>query len=312
MSFPIYVLITPAWNEAEFIECTLKSVVAQSIRPAKWVIVSDGSTDGTDDIVRKYTSEHSWIELIRMPERRERNFAGKVNAFNAGHKSVSGLPYQVIGSLDADVSFDEQYFAFLLQKLAENPLLGLVGTPFEEAAAQRYDYHFVSLEHVSGICQLFRRECFEAIGGYKPVEGGGIDLIAVVSARMKGWQTRTFTEKVSVHHRVMGTAQAGSLSVWYKTGRKDYTFGCHPVWELFRIIYQMTRKPYIFRGLLLAWGYMSGFVRGAARPVTSEWIAFRRREQMQRLKKFVFRRTSSGPKPKMASRKVRQGFTNQD
>ena len=83
-TLPTYVLITPARNESKFIELTLQSVVAQTYRPLKWVIVSDGSTDGTDEIVGKYTAEHSWIELVRMPERKERHFAGKVHAFNAG------------------------------------------------------------------------------------------------------------------------------------------------------------------------------------------------------------------------------------
>src|SRR5208282_2257989 len=110
LTLPSYVLITPARNEAEFIELTIKSVVAQTVRPAKWVIVSDGSTDGTDEIVRRYTADNPWIELVRMPERRERNFAGKVHAFNAGYARLKDVKYEVIGSLDSDISFDAEYF----------------------------------------------------------------------------------------------------------------------------------------------------------------------------------------------------------
>src|SRR2546426_9059646 len=109
-----YVLITPARNEAKFIELAIKSVVGQTVRPAKWVIVSDGSTDGTDNIVSKYAAQHKWIELVRIPERSERHFAGKVDAFNAGYSRVKDLKYEVIGNLDADVSFDEDYLAFLI------------------------------------------------------------------------------------------------------------------------------------------------------------------------------------------------------
>src|SRR5882672_5997533 len=105
LALPTYVLITPARNEAEFIELTLKSVVAQTVRPLKWVIVSDGSTDGTDEIVQEYVSRHPWIELVRMRERKERHFAGKVDAFNAGLAKVTHLSYDVIGNLDGDVSF---------------------------------------------------------------------------------------------------------------------------------------------------------------------------------------------------------------
>jgi len=148
MTLPAYVLITPARNEAEYIELTLKSVVAQTVLPLKWVIVSDGSTDGTDDIVNKYSAGRPWIELIRMPEREERHFAGKVHAFNAGYARVAELKYDVIGNLDGDVSFDEQYFDFLLRKFTENPRLGVAGTPFREGSFQ-YDYRFTSIEHVS-------------------------------------------------------------------------------------------------------------------------------------------------------------------
>src|SRR6266571_7276628 len=101
-----YVLITPARNEAKFIALTIKSVVGKTIRPAKWVIVSDGSTDGTDDIVSKYAAEHRWIELVRTHERRERHFAGKVHAFNTGYKRIEDRKYEVIASLDGDISFD--------------------------------------------------------------------------------------------------------------------------------------------------------------------------------------------------------------
>ena len=280
-----YVLITPARNEAAFIELTLKSVIAQTVRPLRWVIVSDGSTDGTDEIVKKYTTENSWIELLRTPERKERHFAGKVYAFNTGYERLKGLEYSFIGSLDGDMSFDEGYFEFLLSKLAQNPGLGLVGTPFKEGNVS-YDFRFVSIEHVSGACQLFRRECFEAIGGYMPVKGGGIDLIAVLTARMKGWQTRTFTEKTSFHHRNMGSAKHGLLATKFKDGEKDYVLGGHPAWEIFRWIYQMSKRPYVAGGCALLAGYIWAMLRRANRSVSPELMAFRRREQMARLRRF--------------------------
>src|SRR5690242_17159020 len=122
-----YVLVTPARNESAFIELTLKSVVAQTVRPLRWIVVSDGSTDGTDEIVQEYAREHDWIELVRAPERTERHFAGKVHAFNAGYARVKDLVYDIIGNLDADISFDPEYFGFLLGKFAENRALGVAG-----------------------------------------------------------------------------------------------------------------------------------------------------------------------------------------
>jgi glycosyltransferase involved in cell wall biosynthesis len=288
-TLPSYVLITPARNEARSIESTIQSVVSQTVRPLRWAIVSDGSTDGTDEIVQRYAAEQPWITLLRMPEREERHFAGKVQAFNAGHERVRDLAYDAIACLDADITFDEDYFSFLLKKLAEDENLGLVGTPFKEGTDSTYDYRFTNIEHVSGACQVFRRQCFEEIGGYVPVKGGCIDHIAVLTARMKGWRTRTFPDKVCLHHRAMGTAQQSVLMARFRNGGKDYAIGNHPVWELFRAIYQMTKKPLILGGIMVFMGYGWASIRRVKRPVSPELVAFQRGEQMQRLKKLFMR-----------------------
>ena len=301
---PTYVLLTPARNEAKFIELTLKSVVAQTFRPLKWVIVSDGSTDGTDEIVRKYADAHDWIELVRMPERKERNFAGKVHAFNAGRARVSDLAYDVIGNLDADVSFGEGHFHHLLSKFADHPELGVVGAPFREGSHQ-YDYRFTNIENVWGGCQLFRKECFEDIGGYVALPGGSIDHIAVVSARMKGWRTRTFTESVCLHHRTMGTAQSGGLRARFKYGAKDYAVGNHPLWELFRTIYQIRQRPYVIGAIALACGYSWSMLRHVKRPVSNDLVAFTRHEQMQRLSRYLDGGSSSASRGHPSSKSAK-------
>jgi len=279
---PVYVLITPARNEAQFIELTIQSVASQAVLPMKWVIVSDGSTDGTDDIVRKYVIEYSWIELVRMPERQERHFAGKVRAFNAGYAKVKHLQYQIIGNLDADVSFDDKdYFDFLLNKFAEDPQLGVAGTPFTLGKSMT-DCRFANLEDVAGACQLFRRECFEEIGGYSPLKHGGVDDVAFLTARMKGWKTRTFTEKLYLHHRESGTADRGVLMARFTAGGLTYALGSHPAWEVFRTFYQMSQRPFVVGGLLLLAGYLWAMARGVER-IPHELVAFRRCEQMRRL-----------------------------
>jgi glycosyltransferase involved in cell wall biosynthesis len=288
---PSYVVITPARNEAQFIELTIKSMLAQTVRPLKWIIVSDGSTDGTDEIVTKHSAENPWIELIRMPERRERNFAGKVFAFNAGYERVKNLQFDCLGCVDGDASFEESYFEFLLERMAEDPRLGLAGTAFREASSQNYDYRFVSIEHVTGICQLFRRRCFDEIGGYVPAKGGAIDRIANIAVRMKGWKTRTFPERTYFHHRQMGTAQQSLLMARFKDGAKDYAVGSHPVWELFRTLYQMSRKPLVIGGLAVLWGYLWSAFSHMPRPVPDDMVAFHRDEQMQRLRNFLAGKT---------------------
>ena len=295
-NFPAYVVVTPARNEAESIELTLKSMVTQTAKPVKWVIVSDGSTDGTDEIISRYLSKHPWIELLQMPARRERHFAGKVHAFNAGYARLKDLEYAVIVSMDADISFDENYFAFLLDKFVENPRLGLAGTPYWQGGTT-YDFRYSSVEDVSGACQVFRRECFEAIGGYLPVKAGGIDLIAVLSARAKGWETRTFTERVCVHHGIdrsywnpqKGPIQYTAYQGRLELGHKDYLLGSHPVWEVFRCVYQMRHKPRLVGGVLMLAAYFWDFLRSVERAMPEELIRLRQREQMGRLKGLLAR-----------------------
>ena len=279
-----YVIITPARNEAAYIEKTIQSVISQTILPLRWVVVSDGSTDGTDEIVNRYIGNNGWIKLLRMPEHNDRHFAAKVNCFNAGYEEVKEIDYEVIGNLDADISFEKDYFEFLMRKFAELTELGVAGTPFIEGSFQ-YNYRFSNIEHVSGACQLFRRKCFEEIGGYIPIKGGGIDWVAVTTARMKGWKTRTFTENICLHHRKIGAGNNNVLSANFKHGEKDYFLGNHPLWEICRNLYQMTKRPYFLGGSFLFLGYAWAALKGAERPIPAELIQYSRQEQIKRLKK---------------------------
>ena len=281
-----YALVTPARNEEATLESTIRSVVSQTVLPERWVIVSDGSTDRTDDIAGDYSRRHAWIRLVRLPEHRDRQFAAKVSAFNAGLNALRDVRYDIVGNLDADITFGPDYFGFLLARFEADPSLGVCGTPFVEDGAH-YDFRFSSLDHVSGACQLFRSACFQEIGGYVPIKGGGVDWTAVTTARMKGWRTRTFTERVCHHHRKMGSGNATRLGLWLKRGREDYSVGGHPVWQVFRALYQMTRRPYVVGGLLLLAGYGWAWFTSAGRPVSKELMDFHRREQMNRLKGFL-------------------------
>ena len=310
-ALPPFVIITPARNEAQFIELTIQSMLKQSARPLKWIIVSDGSTDGTDDIIKRCTREHHWVELLRTPERRDRNFAGKVHAFNTGWARVSELSYEVIGNLDADVSFGPEHFRYLVTQFAERPELGVAGAPFREGLLQ-YDYRFSNVENVWGGCQLFRKQCFEDIGGYAPVPGGCIDHIAVVSARMKGWQTRTFTGTLNIHHRTMGTAENGGLKAKFKYGAKDYSVGNHPLWEVFRALYQMRQHPVVIGGLAIAAGYFWSMARRVKRPVPQEFVTFTRREQLQRLGNKLLGHKTMTPATRMATNKQQNTPSNGD
>jgi cellulose synthase/poly-beta-1,6-N-acetylglucosamine synthase-like glycosyltransferase len=292
-ALPAYVLVTPARNEAQFLSQTIEAVIAQTVKPLKWAIVSDGSTDGTDDIVSSYAAEHAWIELVRMPERTERHFAGKALAVRAGVERMAGLAYDVIASLDGDITFEPDHFAFLLGKLKGDDRLGIVGTPYRDATNETYDYRFVSTDHVSGACQVFRRACWEEIGGYALSRGGAIDTIATLTARSKGWKTRTFTEKMALHHRVIGTAENSQIKSRFILGKRDWMIGNSAVWELFRGLYQMTKRPYVVRGVAIVAGYVWAACTGVERPVPAELRAFRRKEQMGQLGRFFRGKTGA-------------------
>jgi glycosyltransferase involved in cell wall biosynthesis len=279
-----YVLITPAHNEEAFIQKTLDSMVAQTVLPQHWVIVDDGSTDRTAEIVESYAKRYHWIELVRRIQRLDRSFAGKVHAFNAGLERLEPLTFDVIGNLDADLSFAPDYLEFLMQKFSEDPRLGVAGTPFTEDGYDSARDSFEGENHVAGGCQLFRRECFQHIGGYIPNRAGGIDWIAVTTARMKGWKTRSFLEKRFHHYRTLGTAGRGSVAASFSYGEKDYYLGGSPVWQLFRVAYRMAKRPFVIDGLALFFGYCWAALRRIKRPVTLELMRFHRHEQMKKLR----------------------------
>jgi glycosyltransferase involved in cell wall biosynthesis len=292
--FP-YVLITPARNEQQYIEKTIQSVIQQTILPVKWVIVNDGSTDGTADIVRRYLPDHPWMELVNLPPRKQRHFAGKVYAFNAGQERLKNLDYEIIGNLDADISFDPDHFEFLLARFQEDRRLGVAGTIFKQEGYSSDTDSFEGQAHVSGQCQIFRRQCWEEIGGYYPNKAGGIDWMAVATARMMGWKTQSFREKFFFHYRSLGTAERGRLASSFSYGEKDYYLGGHPIWELFRVAYRMTKRPYVIDGIALGSGYLSAAARRMKRPVSHELMKFHRKEQMLKLKTILKSKLSFRP-----------------
>jgi glycosyltransferase involved in cell wall biosynthesis len=280
-----YVLITSARNEEAFVEETILSTAAQTILPARWVIIDDGSTDRTGEIIDLYARKHKWIEAVHKPKRIERNFAAKAEAVNGALKRLGNFSFEVVGNLDADVSFERDYMEFLLKKFKADPTLGVAGTPFTQPGG--YDSTRDSFEgesFVAGPCQLFRRKCFEEIGGYVPNRAGGVDWIAVMTARMKCWNVRSFAEKRFHHHRSMGTAEKGGVAAQFSYGEKDYYLGGSPIWQIFRTTYRMAKPPYVFGGIALLSGYCWAAARRVKRPVSPELMRFHRADQMRKLK----------------------------
>jgi glycosyltransferase involved in cell wall biosynthesis len=284
-----YILITPARNEEKFIALTLASVVAQTQLPERWIIIDDGSSDRTAEIVQGYAQKFPWITLVRNPKREGRSFGAKANAVNNAVAQSQNLDFGVLGNLDADTSFAPDYMEFLMRKFSEDPKLGVAGTPFTQEGG--YDSTRDSFEgenYVAGPVQLFRRECFHEIGGYIANPAGGVDWIAVMAARMKGWTVRSFADKRYHHHRSMGTAERSEVVALFSYGEKDYYLGGSPVWQLFRVTYRLAKKPYIVGGLALLFGYFWAAIRRVKRPISDELMKFHRADQMKKLKN-IFR-----------------------
>ena len=286
MTMLSYVLVTAARNEERFIERTLTSVVSQTVRPLWWVIVDDGSTDRTAAIVQQYADRYPWIQLIRRSSGNERSFASKVLAFNEGYARLGSIAHDVIGNLDADISFESDYFAFLLGCFEADLELGVAGTVFAEEGYESSRDSFEGQAHVAGGCQLFRRQCFQEIGGFTPNRSGGVDWVAVTTARMKGWKTRAFRQKSFFHHRTMGTADKDTMSAMFFSGRRDYRLGKHPLSQLLRVVYRMTKKPVVVGGLALMSGYAWAIMRRESR-VSRDLIRFRRREDTLKLSRMI-------------------------
>lgn len=280
-----YILITSARDEAAYIEETIRSVVSQTQLPERWVIVVNGSLDKTAEIVAGYARANSWMTLVQNPRGEQRSFAIKADSVNAAFAKLRPLDFAIVGNLDADVSFAPDYMEFLLQKLGEDPALGVAGTPF----IQEGDYDstrdsFEGENYVAGPCQLFRRECFSDIGGYVANPAGGVDWIAVMTARMKGWKVRSFADKRYYHLRSMGTAGRSEFAALFSYGEKDYYLGNSPLWQLFRVSFRTAKRPRLTGGLALGLGYLWAAIRRVKRPISEELVRFHRTEQMRKLR----------------------------
>jgi glycosyltransferase involved in cell wall biosynthesis len=278
-----YMLVTAAHNEEAFIEKTIKAVMSQTLLPKRWVIVSDGSIDETDKIVGGYADRYPLIELVRIGKDHARSFASKVYALNAGLERLNDSDCEFIGNLDADVSFDESYFANLVGEFERDPGLGLAGGFIYEKRHGGFSARANnSIRSVAGAVQLFRRECYESVGGILPLKYGGEDWCAEVMARMKGWRVRAIPELKVFHHKPTG-AGAGVLRYWYHQGFMDYSLGSHPLFAIVKCLRRLRAKPYVAGTLARLTGFVWAYYRKEERPVPREFVEYLRREQKGRL-----------------------------
>jgi poly-beta-1,6-N-acetyl-D-glucosamine synthase len=280
-----YVLVTAAYNEDSYIERAMRSIISQTIRPAKWIIVSDGSTDETDGIVEQYVKKNSFIRLYRISEDHPRNFAAQVNAINCGLSQLRHTDYSFVGNLDADITLEPEYFALLLEKFRLDPRLGIGGgTVCERCSDGEFRPRRVnSSTSVPHACQLFRRDCLESIGGsYLPLRHGGPDTHAEILARMKGWRVGSFADLKVFHHRPTNSAE-GTLRGAFRQGKMDYSLGALPVFEIFKLLRRAWVKPYLIGSMTRCAGFIHSYCLREERAVSNDFVIYLRQEQKQRI-----------------------------
>jgi len=282
-----YILITAAHNEEDFIERTIKSVVNQTVLPTKWIIVNDGSTDQTVNIVQSYTKEYSFIELLNIRKDCRRTFSSKVRAFNQGYEKVKNLEFKFIGNLDADITFDQNYYQRVLNEFENNTKLGIAGGDRFDLINGKFIKVSRSSNSVSGAVQLFCRECYMDIEGYRPLDYGGIDAVAESMARFKGWEVITFGDIIFYHHRRTGTAVNNIFRAKFNSGIRDYLIGYHPIFEVSRVISKIKNKPLISGSILWLGGFIWASIKNYKRPVSEDFVRKLRFEQITRLKSFL-------------------------
>jgi glycosyltransferase involved in cell wall biosynthesis len=286
MSFSGYVLVTPVRDEERTIGLTIGSVVAQTQQPREWIIVSDGSTDRTNEIVYDAMRTHPWIRLLALPPRNGRDFAAVVRNTERGVRALECQDYAFLGLLDADVSFQADYFEQLLNRFATNEQLGLgggvvidIGTPRDRFPWNRHD--------VPGAVQFFRRECFESLGGLIAVPEGGWDALTCAVARMRGYETRLFTDLIVDHHKPRNMAHGGHLRRRWQLGVRDYGLGYHALFEFVKCCGKLHHHPLILGAAAWWLGYCAAMVQRRRRLIPAELVAFVRREQTARLRQLI-------------------------
>ncbi len=278
-----YVLITPASNEEAHIERLIKCVAAQTVAPVKYVIVSDGSTDRTDEIVKQYARELGFVELLRHEKKVRTSFGSKALAFNAGWERLQALDFDFIANLDADISFEPNYFESLIAEFQKDPDLGLAGGHVHDLLNGRFVPQRMSEDSVAGPTQFFRRQCLEDIGGYLPMRCGGIDAAAEIMARMKGWKTRTIWNSRVLAHRPVRTGRKSIFGVRFNKGIMNYTLGYHPLFQTLSCLWRVTDHPFAVGSACVMAGYVWAALQARESPVSREFVDFLRNEQLHRL-----------------------------
>ena len=276
-----YLVITPVRDEEKHVEATIRSVTSQTILPQEWIIVDDGSSDKTAEIVARYVRLFPWIQLTRRPNRGARKSGGGViEAFYDGYKAVLRNDWEFIVKLDGDLTFSSDYFEKCFEYFGREPNLGIGGGNIYHDHAGKLALEANPKFHVRGATKIYRRTCWEAIGGLW--QAPGWDTIDEVKANMLGWTSHSFSELHVLHHRLTGTAD-GVLRDRMKHGLACYVSGYHPLFLIASCASRLIQKPYVAGSAAICYGFLKGYWTRAPRVNDTRFIKYIRTQQLRRL-----------------------------
>ena len=286
-----YIIITAARNEETYIEETIQSVIKQYLKPQEWVIVSDNSNDNTDKIVQYYQNLYYFIRLIRIENNNSRNFASKAFALNYGYSRLKNKDYDFIAILDADIILPENYYKKVIENYSSYPLLGISGGMVYDKEISGYKRRIGNTERsVPGGIQVFRRKCYEDIGGFLPLKYGGEDWIAEIKGKLNGWNVKSYHNIKVLHNRPTGAATGNSIVICKNAGITAYFVGSHPVFEILKALKRIHEWPYLLCAMSRIYGYFMEFYKNKSKLNDSNYSIFLRKEQKARMRN-IFKST---------------------
>lgn len=278
-------VVSPVRNEARYLRNTLDAMAAQTVRPAEWIVVDDGSSDETAAIVEEYARRLPFLRLLRREDRGFRQLGGGVvAAFEEGRANARHGDYRYLAKLDGDLSFGPRYLEIMLDALAREPRLATVSGKVYRPEADRLVEEYIRGDHTAGQFKLYKREAFEAIGGF--VQAVGWDAIDVHRCRMLGWEARSFDHPDArlIHHRLMGSSDQNIYKGRVRLGRANWHMGYHPLYAIASGLFRMGERPWVIGGLITIAAYFHAALRGDARIADTEFREHLRHRQLEELR----------------------------
>ena len=282
-SQPPYIVVTPVRDEKDYVERTIESMLGQTHRPLRWVVVDDGSKDGTSQLLDDRLGSLDWVTVVHRADRGFRAAGGGVvDAFYAGFDPVANLEWEFVVKLDGDLSFAPDYFSRCFDRFEREPELGIGGgiVCSLDGAQRRVDSVGDPRFHVRGATKIYRRECWNQIAPL--IRAPGWDTLDEVRANFFGWRTETFQDLDVIQHKPTGSA-AGTWSNSFKNGRANYITGYHPAFMAAKCVKRLFRKPYVVEAVGMGAGFVSGYVKRLPQLADADTIRYLRRQQVRRL-----------------------------